>query len=602
MEVFNYTGQAGQHSIDDDVQRLIVHEPVTALPDGFCYGMKQLTRVIFLGQTCRAIGDDAFNHCVYLACVVLPCSLEFIGENTFSECYSLVDVFLPHGLKRIGRFAFSCCSLSSIEIPSTVEVIEEGAFQGCGTLASITLLEGLKIVGKESFLQCESLPSIKLPSTVHTVGEGAFSQCNSLVECELPRLLNNIGQGAFDDGCTLTRVDNPVEAARRRRLSPVEVVFEEGLQSLENSALTEYRHSVLARASIPFTVETIDVNTFERCSLLVEVVLSEGLRSIRERAFEYCCSLQAFSLPSTVETVEERAFAQCERLVSVEIPKGSVARLGRGVFCDCTCLLNMKIPTLMLRHNCLTVHSWWEDDETIGKGRAAYDSDELLQDLMFRFDDCPFHEKCYFASTTSANDLQREISQLPAVRNGQREDYKDILVDRYGMTPFHILLSAAKRRKDLLSVLLDVFPPCVLGWENKQGVSALDYLSARWFPESKEMMAMALQRWMIDWLSHWGIPAWQSDMSSRAEEILNEEYKAKRDHLLRVAYEQMASYERIAMVSVLEMSLWKLNLAGARFGPKRVAVDRASSRSRCGASFVIPSVLSFLGDKSLHYN
>jgi len=599
MEVFNYTGQAGQHRIDDDVQRLIVHEPVTALPDDFCSEEEQLTRVIFLGQTCREIEQYAFNHCENLTCLVLPCSLEVLREGAFFECYTLVDVFLPHGLKRIGSFAFTDCELSSIEIPSTVEVIEEGAFLGCDVMASVLLLEGLKIVGKESFLQCESLPSIKLPSTVHTVGEGAFSQCNSLVECELPRLLNNIGQGAFDDSCTLTRVDNPVEAARRRRLSPVEVVFEEGLQSLENSALTEYRHSVLARASIPFTVETIDVNTFERCSLLVEVVLSEGLRSIRERAFEYCCSLQAFSLPSTVETVEERAFAQCERLVSVEIPKGSVARFGRGVFFECNCLLNMDIPTLVLRHNCLTIRSWWEDQE---KGRAAYDCDELLQDLMFRFDDCPFHEKCYFASTTSANDLQREISQLPAVRNGQREDYKDILVDRYGMTPFHILLSAAKRRKDLLSVLLDVFPPCVLGWENKQGVRALDYLSARWFAESKEMMAMALQRWMVDWVSHWGTPSWEADMSSRAEEILNEEYKAKRDHLLRVAYEQMASYERIAMVSVLEMSLWKLNLAGARIGPKRVAIDRASSRSRCGASFVIPSVLSFLGDKSLHYN
>jgi len=602
MEVFNYTGQAGQHSIDDDVQRLIVHEPVTALPDDFCSEEEQLTRVIFLGQTCREIEQYAFNHCENLTCLVLPCSLEVLREGAFFECYTLVDVFLPHGLKRIGSFAFTDCELSSIEIPSTVEVIEEGAFLGCDVMASVLLLEGLKIVGKESFLQCESLPSIKLPSTVHTVGEGAFSQCNSLVECELPRLLNNIGQGAFDDSCTLTRVDNPVEATHRPRLSPVEVGFEEGLQSLGRGALTESRHSVLARASIPLTVETIDVKTFDECKLLVEVVLSEGLRSIRERAFEYCCSLQAFSLPSTVETVEERAFAQCERLVSVEIPKGSVARLGRGVFCDCTCLLNMKIPTLMLRHNCLTVHSWWEDDETIGKGRAAYDCDELLQDLMFRFDDCPFHEKCYFASTTSANDLQREISQLPAVRNGQREDYKDILVDRYGMTPFHILLSAAKRRKDLLSVLLDVFPPCVLGWENKQGVRALDYLSARWFAESKEMMAMALQRWMVDWVSHWGTPSWEADMSSRAEEILNEEYKAKRDHLLRVAYEQMASYERIAMVSVLEMSLWKLNLAGARIGPKRVAIDRASSRSRCGASFVIPSVLSFLGDKSLHYN
>ncbi|CAJ1954616.1 unnamed protein product [Cylindrotheca closterium] len=114
-------------------------------------------------------------------------------------------------------------------------------------------------------------------------------------------------------------------------------------------------------------------------------------------------------------------------------------------------------------------------------------------------------EQGAFDATCSLTRTKKNPLPILGGPNGERKDYKDILFDMYGMTLFHILLSAATPRKDQLSVLLEALPQCVLGWPKKKEVHAFDYLSARWFPESKGMMEMALQRWMIDWVSHLGI-------------------------------------------------------------------------------------------------
>jgi hypothetical protein len=43
------------------------------------------------------------------------------------------------------------------------------------------------------------------------------------------------------------------------------------------------------------------------------------------------------------------------------------------------------------------------------------------------------------------------------------------------MTPFHVLLSAANCRLDLLQVLLDALPPNVLGWKDVNENTAIEY-------------------------------------------------------------------------------------------------------------------------------
>ena len=84
--------------------------------------------------------------------------------------------------------AFSdCSSLTSIEIPASVETIEATAFKRCSKLTTVTLEKGsqLKTIGggysssyyHGAFSDCSSLTSIEIPASVETVEAAAFRLC-----------------------------------------------------------------------------------------------------------------------------------------------------------------------------------------------------------------------------------------------------------------------------------------------------------------------------------------------------------------------------------------------------------------------------------------
>ena len=99
--------------------------------------------------------------------------------------------------------------LTSIEIPASVETIEATAFSDCSKLATVTFEKGsqLKIIGGGysssyyygAFLGCSSLTSIEIPASVETIEATAFKRCSKLttVTFEKGSQLKIIG-GGFD--------------------------------------------------------------------------------------------------------------------------------------------------------------------------------------------------------------------------------------------------------------------------------------------------------------------------------------------------------------------------------------------------------------------
>lgn len=90
-------------------------------------------------------------------------------------------------LKTIGKAAFygffGKCPITSIEIPASVETIEQEAFKGCSRLATVTFEKGsqLKSIGGGkslgAFMDCTALTSIEIPASVETIEAAAFSGC-----------------------------------------------------------------------------------------------------------------------------------------------------------------------------------------------------------------------------------------------------------------------------------------------------------------------------------------------------------------------------------------------------------------------------------------
>ena len=162
----------------------------------------------------------AFTGCTSLISIEIPASVETIGQAAFKNCSKLASVTFEEGsqLKTIdgdfgdGTGAFSdCTSLTSIEIPASVEIIGKAAFKGCSKLANVTFEEGsqLKTIDVKAFYHCTSLTSIEIPASVETIGQAAFKNCSKLasVTFEEGSQLKTIVDDAFSDCVNLMTVD-----------------------------------------------------------------------------------------------------------------------------------------------------------------------------------------------------------------------------------------------------------------------------------------------------------------------------------------------------------------------------------------------------------
>ena len=154
-----------------------------------------------------ALPIQAFYKSTNVENLILPNTLITIGEEMFYQS-KLKTVVIPANATTIGNSAFEqCASLISIDIPANVETIGTAVFWGCSSLTTVTFEKGsqLKTIGGGSssyygaFSYCSSLTSIEIPASVETIEATAFKRCSKLttVTFEKGSQLKTIG-GGFD--------------------------------------------------------------------------------------------------------------------------------------------------------------------------------------------------------------------------------------------------------------------------------------------------------------------------------------------------------------------------------------------------------------------
>ena len=109
------------------------------------------------------------------------------------------------GITAIPSF-MSCSHMQSIEIPSSVTSIGNGAFSGCSALTSIEIPEGVTSISNGMLKQCTSLTSVKLPTTLTKISDSAFQNSSALASIEIPSSVTTISNHAFSGCSALTSI------------------------------------------------------------------------------------------------------------------------------------------------------------------------------------------------------------------------------------------------------------------------------------------------------------------------------------------------------------------------------------------------------------
>lgn len=279
---------------------------------------------INIGANIVSVGEKAFSHCTKLETVnILAKNAEYkagvfsycsalenvyiadgiteLGEEMFSYCTALKKVTGAKDLKKISDYMFGYCDLfeDPTELLTTVEEIDNYAFNECGNIKKLIFGDSVKTIGKYAFVGCANVTEIVLSNSIETIKEGAFSG-TGIEKFELPSTIST---------------------------------FYKIVSSCKN----------LKEVTLPEHVTSIPYNAFYGCSALETVHTKGKITSISDNAFRQCRALKNVDFFDTVETIGENAFAYCDSLTEVSLPKIKI--LSRYAFSSAKALEKIDISS-----------------------------------------------------------------------------------------------------------------------------------------------------------------------------------------------------------------------------------------------------------------
>lgn len=265
--------------------------------------------------------------------------------------YNAAELVIDKSIVGIDQKAFwqsvsRSVDIVSVDIPSTVESINENAFRECKKLTEVKLHDGLKKIGEGAFCGCSSLKKIELPDSVITMEPGIFSFCSALEQVKLPSNISEL-PGVTFAYTSLKSTDNIVNFENIKMLGDGDFFECENLEyinlsNIESIGECEFAKSAIKSIEINGNIKTIGERSFQECGNLEEVIFDEGVQEIGIRAFLNCEKIRTVKMAKSINKIDEDAFFGCKELTDINLPDG-LEHIGRGAFEACL-KLDLKVP------------------------------------------------------------------------------------------------------------------------------------------------------------------------------------------------------------------------------------------------------------------
>lgn len=228
---------------------------------------------LVVSEGVTTLGRYAFYRLENLESVQLPDSLVMMDERAFEQCLALKSIEIPDNVTSVGILAFyGCSSLETVTIGDAVQTLNERAFEGCTALETVNFGQGLLRVGHSAFRGCTALRSMTIPDSVTTLENFAFAECAQLQSVSISSSVEYLSAHLFESCRALTTVE------------------------------------------IPDSVSSVMYACFKGCTALEEIRFPENLALIAGSAFEGCNSLRAVYLPKSLISIDGYAFMNCSSL------------------------------------------------------------------------------------------------------------------------------------------------------------------------------------------------------------------------------------------------------------------------------------------------
>ena len=113
------------------------------------------------------VGFYMFANCGNLTSVKLPKTAKKIELYAFNNCKALKECTLPEQLTEVGSYAFTSTALTEVNFPSTLNHLNDKAFNKCSNLKTIRFTSSkVPDFDNEPFADCPNIEKVFVPESL----------------------------------------------------------------------------------------------------------------------------------------------------------------------------------------------------------------------------------------------------------------------------------------------------------------------------------------------------------------------------------------------------------------------------------------------------